>query len=123
MLEHTYGSLEFAPTIITGNIVEKEGGSMTKELRGRLRYLQHLPVTCQFEVAEITLSESIVSRETMNYFKGNYTSFCIKRFNVNVIIVNRKNREIKRVFVYFQFYVRYSFAQYVKLCFAVSITQ
>lgn len=69
MLEHTYGSLEFAPTIITGNIVEKEGGSMTNELRGRLRYLQHLPVTCQFEVAEITLSESIVSKETMNYFK------------------------------------------------------
>lgn len=70
MLEHTYGSLEMAPKIITGKIVEKEGGSMTEELRNRLRYLQHLPVTCQFEVAEIQLREPIISRETLNLFHG-----------------------------------------------------
>ncbi|KAI4460953.1 ring finger 10 family member [Holotrichia oblita] len=68
MLEHTYGSLEMAPKIITGKIVEKEGGSMTEELRNRLRYLQHLPVTCQFEVAEIQLREPIISKETLNLF-------------------------------------------------------
>lgn len=69
MLEHTYGSLEFGPKTITGKILEKEGGSMTEELRRRLRYLQHLPVTCQFEIAEIRLRQPIVSKETLNHFK------------------------------------------------------
>lgn len=71
MLEHTYGSLEQSPRIIVGKIVEKEGGSMTEELRKRLRYLQHLPVTCQFEVAEILLKPPFVSKETVDHFKGN----------------------------------------------------
>ncbi|XP_063932738.1 E3 ubiquitin-protein ligase RNF10 [Zophobas morio] len=68
MLEHTYGSLEHSPETITGKILEKEGGSMTEELRKRLRYLQHLPVTCQFEVAEIQLKQPIVSKETLQHF-------------------------------------------------------
>ncbi|KAF7276133.1 hypothetical protein GWI33_010890 [Rhynchophorus ferrugineus] len=69
MLEHTYGSLEFGPKTITGKILEKEGGSMTEELRNRLRYLQHLPVTCQFEVAEIRLKEPTVNKDTLAHFK------------------------------------------------------
>lgn len=73
MLEHTYGSLEHSPTILSGRILEKEGGSMTEELRRRLRYLQHLPVTCQFEVAEIQLKPSIVSKETLEHFNGKFT--------------------------------------------------
>ncbi|KRT83186.1 zinc finger protein, partial [Oryctes borbonicus] len=68
MLEHCYGSLEMAPKIISGRIIEKEGGSMTEELRNRLRYLQHLPVTCQFEVAEIQLREPVISKDTLNIF-------------------------------------------------------
>lgn len=70
MLEHTYGSLEFGPTRITGRILEKEGGSMTEELRKRLRCLQHLPVTCQFEVAEIQLKQPVVKKETLEHFQG-----------------------------------------------------
>ncbi|CAH1976358.1 unnamed protein product [Acanthoscelides obtectus] len=69
MLEHTYGSLENAPKTITGRILEKEGGSMTDDLRRRLRYLQHLPVTCQFEIAEIELRKPIVSQDTLDAFK------------------------------------------------------
>ncbi|XP_018561476.1 RING finger protein 10 [Anoplophora glabripennis] len=69
MLEHTYGSLEFGPTTITGRILEKEGGSMTEELRKRLRYLQHLPVTCQFEVAEIQLRQPVIKKETIEHFQ------------------------------------------------------
>lgn len=69
MLEHTYGSLEFGPKTLTGKILEKEGGSMTEELRKKLRYLQHMPVTCQFEVAEIRLHEPIVKKETLDRFK------------------------------------------------------
>ncbi|XP_044271559.1 RING finger protein 10 [Tribolium madens] len=68
MLEHTYGSLENSPETLSGKILEKEGGSMTEELRKRLRYLQHLPVTCQFEVAEIQLKQPIVSKETLEHF-------------------------------------------------------
>jgi len=68
MLEHTYGCLEFCPKSITGRIFEKESGSMTEDLRKRLRYLQHLPVTCQFEVAEIQLKTPIVTKETLENF-------------------------------------------------------
>ncbi|XP_050304981.1 RING finger protein 10 [Anthonomus grandis grandis] len=69
MLEHSYGSLEFGPKVLTGRILEKEGGSMTEELRKKLRYLQHLPVTCQFEVAEIHLDDTVVTRDTLQFFK------------------------------------------------------
>lgn len=72
MLEHTYGSLQCSPKTLTGKILEKEGGSMTEDLRRRLRYLQHLPLTCQFEVAEIYLKPPVVSKETMDYFHGKY---------------------------------------------------
>lgn len=51
MLEMQYGTLANGPATLTGTIVEKEAGSMTVELRRRLRYLQHLPVTAQFEVS------------------------------------------------------------------------
>ncbi|CAH1100482.1 unnamed protein product [Psylliodes chrysocephalus] len=68
MLEYTYGSLEFGPKTLTGKILEKEGGSMTEDLRKRLRYLQHLPVTCQFEVAEIQLKSPIINKETFEHF-------------------------------------------------------
>lgn len=69
MLEHCYGSLEHCPPTLTGRIIEKESGSMTEELRRRLRYLQHLPITCQFEVAELQLKPPIVSKETLDYFQ------------------------------------------------------
>lgn len=77
MLEHTYGSLEFCPKEITGRIIEKETGSMTEDLRKRLRYLQHLPVTCQFEVAEIYLKPPIITKETIEHFQGILHSFLL----------------------------------------------
>lgn len=74
MLVHMYGALEYCPKVITGKIVEKEGDSMTEEIRKKCRYLQHLPVTCQFEVAEIHLKPPFVSRETLEQFKGRWFS-------------------------------------------------
>lgn len=71
MLEMTYGCLRDSPSELTGVIVEKEAGSMTVELRKRLRYLQHLPVTAQFEVAEIELLPPLVTQSTIDAFKGN----------------------------------------------------
>lgn len=70
MLQTMYGALERAPKTIVGRILQKESCSMTAELRKRLKYLQHLPVTCQFDVVEIELtSPDIVSDEIAAKFK------------------------------------------------------
>ncbi|KAL1451429.1 hypothetical protein WDU94_005808 [Cyamophila willieti] len=74
MLEMTYGSLELCPATITGRILEKETGSMTEDLRRRLRYLQHLPVTCQFEVAELNLKPPLISDDTMERYRDQLAS-------------------------------------------------
>lgn len=70
MLQMMYGSLDRAPHVIGGKIVQKEVCSMTEELRKRLKYLQHLPVTSQFEVAELSLGSELVSEEVLDVFKG-----------------------------------------------------
>lgn len=69
MLQAMYGSLDAAPKSISGRILQKEVCSMSDDLRRRLKYLQHLPVSCQFEVVEIQLDRSIVSAEVMAKFK------------------------------------------------------
>lgn len=69
MLEQQYGSLENCPHTIKGKLLEKEGGSITEDLRRRLRYLCHLPLTCQFELAEIDLQPPIVSQEVLTSFQ------------------------------------------------------
>lgn len=68
MLEMAYGSLDKCPLTISGRIVEKEMGSMTEDLRKRLRYMQHLPVTCQFEVVELSLDPSIIPPDILEIF-------------------------------------------------------
>ena len=67
-----YGSLEKCPRTICGKLVEKEVGSYTEELRRRMRYLCHLPVTSQFEIAEIDLQPPIVSDKVIASFEGLY---------------------------------------------------
>lgn len=52
MLVHQYGSFENCPRVIRGRILEKDSSSMTEDLRDKLRYLKHLPVTCNYEVKE-----------------------------------------------------------------------
>ncbi|XP_076282228.1 E3 ubiquitin-protein ligase RNF10 [Lasioglossum baleicum] len=69
MLEQQYGSLENSPHTIKGKLLEKEGGSITEDLRRRLRYLCHLPLTCQFELAEIDLQPPIISQEVLTSFQ------------------------------------------------------
>lgn len=70
MLQARYGSLEHAPKSICGRILQKESFSMVDELRKRLKYLQHLPVTCQFDVVEIDFETTdIMSDEIKMKFK------------------------------------------------------
>lgn len=72
MLQATYGCLEYGPTTITGRIVQRECYSMTEELRKRLKYLRHLPITCQFEVVEIQLGDRVLSSDVVEHFKGEF---------------------------------------------------
>uniref|UniRef100_A0A646QJC5 E3 ubiquitin-protein ligase RNF10 n=1 Tax=Hemiscolopendra marginata TaxID=943146 RepID=A0A646QJC5_9MYRI len=69
MLVKEYGSLDKCPDTVTGKIIEKEGISMTEQLRKRLRYLRHLPLTCEFEVIELNLMPPIVSQKTIRSFE------------------------------------------------------
>lgn len=63
-----YGGLEHSPQTITAKIVEMESVFMTEELRKRLRYLSHLPLTSEFQVAELDLRPPTLSRDTLNCF-------------------------------------------------------
>lgn len=70
MLEMQYGSLDNCPRIISGKLIEKEVGSYTEDLRRRMRYLCHLPLTSVFEIAEIDLRPPTVSDDVIAYFEG-----------------------------------------------------
>ncbi|EGI70202.1 PREDICTED: RING finger protein 10 isoform X1 [Acromyrmex echinatior] len=74
MLEMEYGSLEYCPPIITGKLLEKEASIYTEELRRRLRYLCHLPLTCPFELAEIELKPPLVSEKVLCAFHDQLNS-------------------------------------------------
>ena len=92
MLVKQYGALEKCPPVIQAQvniksldivlksdssldvimtslqILEKEGAVMSDQLRDRLRYLKHLPVSTNFEVAELELC-GLVDKETMAAFR------------------------------------------------------
>lgn len=43
---------------------------MTEDVRKRLRYLNHIPLTCEFHVVELNLRPPLVSKDTLKTFKG-----------------------------------------------------
>lgn len=67
MLETQYGGLAHAPASITGVLLEKESGSMTRELRNRLRSISHLPLTATFELLELKMN-GLVSVDVLEAF-------------------------------------------------------
>lgn len=70
MLQAYYGNLKHAPKTICGRILQKESFSMVEEFRKRLKYLNHLPVTCQFDVVEIEFeSRDILTDDIRMKFK------------------------------------------------------
>jgi len=88
MLVSEYGSLENCPPRLTGKVLEKDNTSMTEELRNRLRYLRHLPLTSIFEVCEIQMKPPLISKETLNEFSDQLETRRRKR--------NRRAREERR---------------------------
>ena len=87
MLVKQFGALENCPVNIEGRILEKEGAVMSDQLRDRLRYLKHLPITTNFEVAELDLS-ALVDKETFEIFRDQVEARKRKR--------NRKLKDEKR---------------------------
>ncbi|GFT81788.1 RING finger protein 10 [Trichonephila clavipes] len=69
MLLKEYGSLEFAPPILLAKIVEIERVTMVEVLRRRMRCLQHLPLTCEFQLVELDFSH-LVSELTVQQFES-----------------------------------------------------
>ncbi|XP_070504081.1 E3 ubiquitin-protein ligase RNF10 [Chironomus tepperi] len=69
MLQLMYGSLQDCPQEIRGKIVQIECCTMNEDLRKRLKYLQHLPVSSVFEVVEIEFNHGIISKDVHNLFK------------------------------------------------------
>ncbi|XP_022257413.1 RING finger protein 10-like isoform X2 [Limulus polyphemus] len=68
MLVKEYGSLENCPATITAKILELEGASVDEASRKRMRYLRHLPVTCEFQFVELELKPPVVSKATVDMF-------------------------------------------------------
>lgn len=70
MLQLMYGSLEQSPLKIRGKIVQIKCCTMNENLRKRLKYLQHLPVSSVFEIVEIEFDRGIISKDVFDIFKG-----------------------------------------------------
>ncbi|XP_033747889.1 RING finger protein 10-like [Pecten maximus] len=83
-----YGALQHCPDTITATIVEMENIFMTEDLRKRLRYLGHLPLTCEFQVAELAIKPPVLSKDTLKFFSEDIE----KRRRTR----QRKHREEKR---------------------------
>lgn len=70
MLQQTFDSLDKSPQTIRGKIVQIECCTMNEDLRKRLKYLQHLPVSSVFEVVEIEFDPGFVSHDVVDLFRG-----------------------------------------------------
>lgn len=70
MLQEMYGSMDKSPPTIQGKIVQSECCTMNEDLRKRLKYLQHLPVSSVFEVVEIEFDRGLVSNRIVDLFRG-----------------------------------------------------
>ncbi|KAH8372318.1 hypothetical protein KR093_011019, partial [Drosophila rubida] len=69
MLQACYGTLDLAPALITGQILQKEHHSMDEEHRRKFTCLGHLPLTCQFAVVEVDLQPPTISNSILKLFK------------------------------------------------------
>lgn len=68
MLQSEFGALANCPRLVTGRIVEKQNFPMTEEDRKRVKYLQHLPLTCSFTVVELQFDGELIGRRVREEF-------------------------------------------------------
>jgi len=69
ILKHEFGNLENCPNKICAKIIETEWESMSEEVRKRHRYLQHLPLTCEFRIVELEFDSQLISNKTLEIFR------------------------------------------------------
>lgn len=87
MLVREYGSLELCPSEINAKIIELEGVSMNESLRHRLRYLCHLPLTCEFQIVELQM-KPLISPVVFDSF--------VEELNKRDLMRKRKAKEERR---------------------------
>uniref|UniRef100_A0A6G1SEZ0 E3 ubiquitin-protein ligase RNF10 n=1 Tax=Aceria tosichella TaxID=561515 RepID=A0A6G1SEZ0_9ACAR len=68
ILSHEFGNLENCPREIVAKIIGLECVSMNEACRKRFKYLQHLPLSCEFRLIEIDLKH-LISSKTYDHFK------------------------------------------------------
>merc|ERR1712110_497614 len=51
-------------------LVKEYGSNMSEELRNKLRFLRHIPITSSFEVAELAMNNEMVSFKTKEMFSS-----------------------------------------------------
>jgi hypothetical protein len=68
ILTHEFGNLEDCPREIVAKIVGLECVSMNEACRKRFKYLEHLPLSCEFRLIEIDLRH-LISSKTYEHFK------------------------------------------------------
>ena len=70
ILCQNYGSLENCPPVIQAEVLQMDWVSMSDAWRKRFKYLQHLPLTCEFRLIEIDFQKShLVSPETYKQYQ------------------------------------------------------
>ncbi|CAL1529927.1 unnamed protein product [Lymnaea stagnalis] len=71
-LTKEYGSLENSPEVIKASIIAIERIFMTEDVRKRLRYLNHIPLTCEFHVVELKIMPPVLSKEVLRHFQPEF---------------------------------------------------
>lgn len=70
ILNHEFCSMESCPLEIRAKILQMDWVSMNEAWRKRFKYLEHLPLTCEFRLIEIDFDKSeLVSRSTYLAFE------------------------------------------------------
>lgn len=97
MLQETYGCMDKSPQAIQGKILQIECCTMNDDLRKRLKYLQHLPVSSVFEVVEIEFDSGLVPHRVIDSFKGELlrdtVSSVFKNTFIDELLHRRKFRQ------------------------------
>lgn len=77
-----FSNFKNCPPVLEAPILHIESFIMTEDLRKRHKYLSHLPLSCEYQIAELDLRSPLLSQETLDEFQD---------------MINRrlKNRQLK----------------------------
>lgn len=74
-----YGDFSNCPPFIEGRVLQKESFSVNDLFRKRYKHLQHLPLACEVDFAEIEFQGLTVPKEVMDVFRDDLKQRAIKR--------------------------------------------